>query len=90
MDSRLFRAIIAALGLPHLSPEARHAAAGFSALGDDVGPLIREGTSGRELIEAGYEADVDIAAAVDTSRTVPVLRGDGFLAPAADRSHQPA
>ncbi len=66
-----------AAGLAGRSPEADAAAALFGAtpgLRDVLGGLA----SGRELVADGFAADVDLAAALDVSTAVPVLR-DGFL-----------
>ena len=58
------------------SPEARMAAAAWrgSRLPDD----LRRCASGLELIEAGFVADVEIAAQRDVSEVVPVLVGESF------------
>ncbi|NGY61107.1 hypothetical protein G7043_19435 [Lentzea sp. NEAU-D13] len=53
------------------SPEAQLAAAAFT--GTDVVTAVRECGSGRELIENGHAADVDLAVQVDVSGAVPVL-----------------
>ncbi|RKT82894.1 2-phosphosulfolactate phosphatase [Saccharopolyspora antimicrobica] len=60
------------------SPEAELAAAAFVAVRDNVADLLADCDSGRELAEMGFAHDVDLAAAVNASRTAPVLR-DGFL-----------
>jgi len=62
------------------SPEAHAAAASFDAVADALGERVRECASGRELIEAGFAEDVEVAAAHDASHVVPVLRGDAFVA----------
>jgi 2-phosphosulfolactate phosphatase len=46
----------------------------------DVRPAIYGCVSGRELIERGFDEDVEIAARVGGSRTVPVLRNGVFSA----------
>lgn len=58
-----------------LSPDARAAVAAFRSA--RIPQDIADCPSGRELIEAGFTQDVEIAAHVDASTTVPVL-GDGF------------
>ena len=78
-------AVVAALvrrGVGPASAEARVAAAAFAAL-DGPAAALRDCASGRELIDAGFADDVEIAAEVDTSRAVPVLDGPAFtnLAP---------
>ncbi len=69
-------AIIAALGGAR-SPEAQSAADVFEACADPVARL-RVCSSGRELIERGFEDDVTLAAAVDASDAAPRLVGDAF------------
>jgi 2-phosphosulfolactate phosphatase len=61
-----------------LSPEARAAAATFRACRPEIGSLIRDCLSGRELIEWGYESDVDLACELDVSRCVPRLIDGAF------------
>ncbi|WP_414940623.1 2-phosphosulfolactate phosphatase [Amycolatopsis sp. cmx-11-51] len=55
-----------------LSAEARLAA--IAAKVTDVGEALAECSSGRELAAAGHGNDVTLAARLDTSSTVPVLR----------------
>lgn len=62
-----------------MSPEAEMAVAAWRAVRDRVGAALEECASGRELIAAGYSADVLVAAEVDTSRSVPVLFEDVFV-----------
>lgn len=65
-------AIISALeGLE--SSEARLARASYAAIGLGLGPLVRESISGRELIDRGFGADVEVALEVQSSSVVPVL-----------------
>lgn len=67
------------LGWTDLSPEARMAMAAFAAVRDDIVDGLRDCASGRELIDIGFERDVDDAAHLDTSSHVPILRGDRFV-----------
>jgi 2-phosphosulfolactate phosphatase len=61
------------------SPEAEAAAASYERFGGR--PPLGECASGRELIAYGYPEDVDVAAQVDASETVPVLQeGERFAA----------
>ena len=60
------------------SPEARAAAATFASMAGDLPAVLHESASGRELAEKGLEADVEWAAQLDVSRTVPVLRDGAF------------
>ncbi|WP_410658185.1 2-phosphosulfolactate phosphatase [Amycolatopsis sp. lyj-112] len=66
-------AIVAALGdYGRLSAEARLAATAAKAT--DIPVALAECSSGRELAAAGHGNDVTLAARLDTSSTVPVLR----------------
>lgn len=49
-------------------------------LADDPGAALRACAGGRELVAAGFGADVDVAAAVDASDVLPVLQGGAFRA----------
>lgn len=60
------------------SPEAQAAAAAFSAARADLSARLAACSSGRQLIERGYAGDVALAAELDVSDAVPVLRGDTF------------
>lgn len=68
-------------GLDGRSPEADAAATLFSArfaAASDLRATLGALASGRELLADGFGADVDLAAELDVSDAVPVLR-DGFL-----------
>jgi 2-phosphosulfolactate phosphatase len=60
------------------SPEARAAIAAYNAVADELPRLLLECAGGRELTQYGFPEDVAIAAEVDESRSVPVLR-DGTM-----------
>ena len=62
------------------SVEARHAAMAYSAIADRVGDELLDCASGRELVDIGFGADVEAAAALDVDACVPVLTSDGFVA----------
>ncbi|MFC5382078.1 2-phosphosulfolactate phosphatase [Aquipuribacter nitratireducens] len=62
-----------------LSPEANLAAAASQAVAPDLAAQLTACASGRELHHGGFGADVDIAAEVDHSTSVPVLRGHAFV-----------
>ena len=64
-------------GLP-FTPEARAAAAAFTAIEPDVAAELAGCTSGRELIEDGFDRDVALAADLDADPVVPVLDGRRF------------
>ncbi|MEY2436929.1 MAG: 2-phosphosulfolactate phosphatase [Acidimicrobiaceae bacterium] len=68
-------AVIAAAG-GEPSAEARAARDGCTAWDGDLTAT----ESGRELLGWGWDDDVAIAAAVDASTTVPILRADAFIA----------
>jgi 2-phosphosulfolactate phosphatase len=71
-------AVLAAVGGTP-SPEAEAAIAAFEhASGDLHGWLLRSG-SGRELVARGWDDDVDMAAALDASTSVPALDGAAFV-----------
>jgi 2-phosphosulfolactate phosphatase len=61
-----------------LSPEAEAAAAAYARV--EAAPPLHDCASGRELISYGYPEDVEIAAQVNSSEVVPVLRGESFTA----------
>ncbi|ALL79494.1 hypothetical protein AD006_30100 (plasmid) [Pseudonocardia sp. EC080610-09] len=66
------------LGWRGLSPEADVAAAAFDAVADlGIAPSLHRSASGRELAAIGFSHDVDAAAELDHSRSVPILR-DGI------------
>ena len=70
--------VLIAGGWRDVAPEAVAAAAAFRAVQGDVGAALRACASGRELIDAGYPDDVEIAAELDRSASVPVLRDGAF------------
>jgi len=61
-----------------LSVEADAARAAAVAARGALSRALRDCASGRELIERGYEADVELAAALDVSEAVPVLRDGAY------------
>jgi 2-phosphosulfolactate phosphatase len=69
---------LSALQGDNLSPEARAAVAAYDAVAGELPRLLHECAGGRELTQYGYPEDVAIAAEVDESRSVPVLR-DGMM-----------
>ncbi|GHF50076.1 2-phosphosulfolactate phosphatase [Deinococcus metalli] len=70
-------AVISALA-GDASPEAEAAARAFLAARADLPRIVRDCSSGRELIGRGFAADVDLAAQVHVSGAVPVLRDGAF------------
>ncbi|GAB4359203.1 MAG: hypothetical protein Kow00114_11950 [Kiloniellaceae bacterium] len=75
-------AVIARLqGQP--SAEARVARAAYLDLKNEIPETFRACQSGRELIEAGFPDDVEIAAQEDVSRAVPALHDGAYCDQAA-------
>jgi 2-phosphosulfolactate phosphatase len=72
-------AILDALGLP-LSAEAQLTRDAFQAAAPCIGAIVRDSVSGRELIDRGFEADVEIAVALEVSITAPLLRDGAYQA----------
>lgn len=62
------------------SPEAETAACVFRAFRDDLPSVLGASGSGKELIGRGFEEDVRLAAALDASRCVPVLKDGAYRA----------
>jgi 2-phosphosulfolactate phosphatase len=65
---------------PGLSPEAAVAADAYRLVREREAAHLHACASGEELVAAGWGADVDVAAQVGTSSTVPVLSDRGFVA----------
>lgn len=61
------------------SPEALAAAAAFLDAQPVIDRRLRECVSGRELVAKGFADDVRVAAELDVSAVVPVLRGPAFV-----------
>lgn len=82
-------AVIAALvqildhraGPTALSPESTVALAAYESVSADLGAALLACASGRELVTKGFASDVTIAAELDASSEIPVLR-DGAYRPA--------
>ncbi len=69
---------LSALDVDDFSPEARAAAAAYSDAASELPMLLHDCVGGRELTKYGFAADVAIAAEIDSSQSVPVLR-DGKM-----------
>ena len=61
------------------SAEAELAAGAFQSARANLRNSLRESVSGRELIDWGFASDVDLAAELDVSDAVPVLRGGAYV-----------
>ena len=71
-------AVINALGDGQRSPEAELAAHAYAHPRDVLRRFVYESTSGRELIDLGFERDVAIATDVDVSAAVPLLSDSAY------------
>jgi 2-phosphosulfolactate phosphatase len=71
-------AVLALLDDADLSPEARLAADAYRAVESTVAASLHDCASGRELADAGFAEDVDVAAVMDVSEVVPVLADGAF------------
>jgi 2-phosphosulfolactate phosphatase len=69
---------LAEVGIDYCSPEAAAACAAFVGLKRATGHLLTASASGQELGAAGQMRDVELAAQIDVSTTVPVLGEFGF------------
>lgn len=61
------------------SPEASAAAAAWREALPEIDAVLRSCASGRECAERGWDDDLDYAADVNASRSVPVLREGAFV-----------
>lgn len=62
------------------SPEAQSAVDVFRQAAGDLRHRLADCVSGRELIERGFEADLEWAAQLNVSRCVPLLQDDCYAA----------
>ena len=61
------------------SPEAELAVAAFMGFSNDLLCRLKECGSGKELIERGFERDVDLAGELDSSNCAPVLVEGAYI-----------
>ena len=73
-------AVIAAIGAAHRSPEAAAASAVYADSARDLAERLSACLSGRELRDRGYGSEVTWAAAVDASKSVPLLVDGRYVA----------
>lgn len=66
-------------GWTDFSPEAAVARLAYDGVATEIGAQLRACASGLELIDNGYADDVEVAAEVGLSRSVPILRGNRFV-----------
>jgi 2-phosphosulfolactate phosphatase len=62
----------------HLSPEALSASVVFSGIETELTDHLRLCSSGKELIEAGFEQDVILAAQLNISEVAPILIDEAY------------
>ena len=62
-----------------LSPEAEAAVAVFHSLKNNIVTTLKRCSSGKELIARGFELDVELAAAMNTSECVPLFTHDAYI-----------
>src|SRR5205085_3934005 len=67
------------------TPEAAAAEAAFLTVRGNLSAVLHECASGQELVERGFAADVALAAALNSSDTVPELINGAFEARIAAR-----
>lgn len=72
-------AVVARLTDRSQSPEAMAAGALFRAAETNLSHLLRQSVSGRELAAIGFDEDIRLAAELDVSSAVPVLRDGAFV-----------
>src|SRR5258706_572593 len=60
--------------------EAEAAVAAFERLRGELAEALRGSLSGRELVDAGWPDDVDVASDLDADDLVPILDGNAFRA----------
>lgn len=63
----------------NLSPEARSAVAAYLGVRQSLEHLIEQCGSGQELIERGFEQDVDLASEIEVSDCVPTLVNGAYV-----------
>ncbi len=62
----------------NLSPESKAALAVYESMKDNLPGEIKSCSSGKELIEKGFEEDVDLACELNVSECVAVLKNGGY------------
>ncbi|MBW4528768.1 MAG: 2-phosphosulfolactate phosphatase [Phormidium tanganyikae FI6-MK23] len=62
-----------------LSPEAQIAIAAYQSVQSNLKSLLKQCSSGKELIAKGFEQDVDLAAEINVSTCVPTLVDRAYL-----------
>ncbi|MBP1991171.1 2-phosphosulfolactate phosphatase [Paenibacillus eucommiae] len=76
-------AILSRFNQSCLSPEAKLAVSAFKHAEGDIQNILKECSSGRELIEKGFPEDVVIASELNISQIVPVFHEGAYMQPGA-------
>lgn len=63
-----------------MSPEAKVAVASFRSVAANLQSTLMDCVSGRELVERGFSADVEIASRMNESAVVPMLVDGAYSA----------
>ncbi|MDQ0896833.1 2-phosphosulfolactate phosphatase [Paenibacillus sp. V4I7] len=74
-------AILSQFDQSSLSPEAKIAVSAFIHAEHDIKTILKECSSGRELIEKGFPEDVIIASELNVSQVVPVFHNGAYVQP---------
>lgn len=61
------------------SPEAAIAVAVFQSMKDNLWSTLRNCSSGKELMARGFATDIELAAAINISRCVPLFRDKAYI-----------
>ena len=61
------------------SPEAQMAASAYTSVEKDLVRTLKTCSSGKELIERGFESDVELAAQLNCSESIPVLKDEAYV-----------
>jgi 2-phosphosulfolactate phosphatase len=78
IEDALGAAAVVATLASHVDGLSAEASLFRAAHGPATAALVRDSASGRELVEAGFADDLDIAVEIDASQVVPVLRDGAF------------
>ena len=62
-----------------LSPESKTAVSAFQTLRSNLLTEIRNCSSGKELIERGFEQDIDLSSVLNSSDNVPILVNNAYV-----------
>jgi len=61
------------------SPESRAMLAVFESFRNDINYTLKNCVSGKELIERGFEKDIEIASEFNVSKSVPLMVDGGYI-----------